>query len=107
MGKKPTTPMHTWAISRIKGTPAVEIGWVDVPDAETAINLRDHRSRAAEAVGRTEGEVAGPRAEGTLSEGPEPCFEVTPILVLLPLEDELPSEFDRLSALRGDRFAAR
>ena len=29
--------MHTWAISRIKGTPAVEIGWVDAPDAETAI----------------------------------------------------------------------
>jgi hypothetical protein len=35
-GKKSTT-MHTWAISRIKGTPAVEIGWVDAPDAETAI----------------------------------------------------------------------
>jgi hypothetical protein len=29
--------MHAWAISRIKGTPAVEIGWVDAPDAETAI----------------------------------------------------------------------
>jgi hypothetical protein len=29
--------MHTWAISRIKGTPAAEIGWVDAPDAETAI----------------------------------------------------------------------
>jgi hypothetical protein len=29
--------MHTWAISRIKGTPAVEIGWVDAPDGETAI----------------------------------------------------------------------
>ena len=37
MGKKPTTTMHTWAISRIEGTPAVEIGWVDAPDAETAI----------------------------------------------------------------------
>jgi len=37
MGKKSTTTMHTWAISRIKGTPAVEIGWVDAPDAESAI----------------------------------------------------------------------
>jgi hypothetical protein len=36
-GKKSTITMHTWAISRIKGTPAVEIGWVDAPDAETAI----------------------------------------------------------------------
>jgi hypothetical protein len=36
-GKKSITTMHTWAISRIKGTPAVEIGWVDAPDAETAI----------------------------------------------------------------------
>jgi hypothetical protein len=36
-GKKSTTTMHTWAISRIKGTPAVEVGWVDAPDAETAI----------------------------------------------------------------------
>jgi hypothetical protein len=35
-GKKSTTT-HTWAISRIKGTPAVEIGWVDAPDAKTAI----------------------------------------------------------------------
>ena len=26
---------------------------------------------------------------------------------LLPLEDELPSDFDRLIALRGDPFAAR
>jgi hypothetical protein len=32
-GKKSTTT-HTWAISHIKGTPAVEIGWVDAPDAE-------------------------------------------------------------------------
>ena len=38
MAKKPaTTTTHTWAISRIKGRPAVEIGWVDAPDAETAI----------------------------------------------------------------------
>jgi len=37
-GKKSTTTMHTWAISRIKGTPAVEVGWVDAPYAETAIN---------------------------------------------------------------------
>jgi hypothetical protein len=38
MAKKPaTTTTHTWAISRTKGTPAVEIGWVDAPDAETAI----------------------------------------------------------------------
>ena len=38
MAKKPATiTTHTWAISRIKGTPAVEIGWVDAPDAETAI----------------------------------------------------------------------
>jgi hypothetical protein len=39
MAKKPKSifTMHTWAISRIKGTPAAEIGWVDAPDAETAI----------------------------------------------------------------------
>jgi hypothetical protein len=36
-GKKSTTTMHTWAILRIKGTPAVEVGWVDAPDAATAI----------------------------------------------------------------------
>jgi len=37
MAKKPATiTTHTWAISRTK-TPAVEIGWVDAPDAETAI----------------------------------------------------------------------
>jgi hypothetical protein len=36
--RSPRPPQtHTWAISRIKGTPAVEIGWVDAPDAETAI----------------------------------------------------------------------
>jgi hypothetical protein len=29
------------------------------------------------------------------------------MLALFPLEHELPSDFDRLSALRGDRFAAR
>jgi hypothetical protein len=29
------------------------------------------------------------------------------MLVLLPLEDELPNEFDRLIAFRGNRFAAR
>jgi hypothetical protein len=35
MAKKPAaTAMHTWAISRIKGTPAVEIGRVEAPDAE-------------------------------------------------------------------------
>jgi hypothetical protein len=28
---------NTWAISRIKGLPAVEIGWVDAPDAKTAL----------------------------------------------------------------------
>jgi hypothetical protein len=34
MAKKqpPKRKLHTWAISRIKGTPAVEIGWVDAPD---------------------------------------------------------------------------
>jgi hypothetical protein len=37
MAKKLTITMHTWAISRIKGTPAVEIGWVDAPDTATAI----------------------------------------------------------------------
>jgi len=35
--------MQTWAISRIKGTPAVEIGWVDAPDAETAIKIAIER----------------------------------------------------------------
>jgi hypothetical protein len=35
------------------------------------------------------------------------CFEVTSILVLLPLEHELPSDFDRLITLRGNRFAVR
>jgi hypothetical protein len=29
--------MHTWAITHIKGTPAVTIGHVDAPDAESAI----------------------------------------------------------------------
>jgi hypothetical protein len=29
--------LHTWAISRIKGTPAVTIGHVEAPDAESAI----------------------------------------------------------------------
>jgi hypothetical protein len=33
----PNQPMHTWAISHIKGTPAVTIGRVEAPDAESAI----------------------------------------------------------------------
>jgi hypothetical protein len=37
VAKKPAPKLHTWAISRIKGTPAVEIGRVEAPDAESAI----------------------------------------------------------------------
>jgi hypothetical protein len=29
--------MHSWAIYRLKGTPAALLGHVDAPDAETAI----------------------------------------------------------------------
>jgi len=43
MIEEPTTSIHTWAISR--GTPAVEIGWVDAPDAETAIKIAIERYR--------------------------------------------------------------
>jgi hypothetical protein len=37
MAKKPPTRMHTWAIVRIKGTPAVPLGHVEARDAESAI----------------------------------------------------------------------
>jgi hypothetical protein len=38
MEKKPgNEPLHTWAISHIKGTPAIELGQVEAPDAKTAI----------------------------------------------------------------------
>lgn len=43
MVNEPTTSIHTWAISR--GTPAVEIGWVDAPDAQTAIKVAIERYR--------------------------------------------------------------
>jgi hypothetical protein len=29
--------MHRWRISRIRSTPAIEIGYVDVPDADQAV----------------------------------------------------------------------
>jgi hypothetical protein len=29
--------MHRWRISRIRSTPAVEIGHIDAPDAEQAV----------------------------------------------------------------------
>jgi hypothetical protein len=32
-----TPKMHSWAIYRLKGTPAALIGRVEAPDAETAI----------------------------------------------------------------------
>ena len=38
MGKKPAA-LRTWAISRIKGTPATELGRVKAPDAERAIKV--------------------------------------------------------------------
>ena len=40
MAKKPPrtrTPTRTWAISRIKGTPAAVLGHVEAPDADSAI----------------------------------------------------------------------
>jgi hypothetical protein len=38
MAKKPQPlEMHSWAISHFKGTPAVTIGQVEAPDAESAI----------------------------------------------------------------------
>jgi hypothetical protein len=36
MAKKPPRT-RTWLISRIKSTPAVVLGYVDAPDAESAI----------------------------------------------------------------------
>lgn len=38
MAKKPLpTSLPTWKISRIKATPAVDIGTVEAPDADSAI----------------------------------------------------------------------
>ena len=37
MAKKPHKMTITWAISRIKGTPAAVIGHVEAPDAESTI----------------------------------------------------------------------
>jgi hypothetical protein len=40
MPKKPQPKkLYSWRISRIRGTPAVEIGTVQAPDAETAIKV--------------------------------------------------------------------
>ena len=37
MAKQPPKKLATWSISRLKGTPAVFVGEVEAPDAETAI----------------------------------------------------------------------
>jgi hypothetical protein len=37
VAKKPPPKLATWAIVRIKGTPAAVIGHVEAPDAESAI----------------------------------------------------------------------
>jgi hypothetical protein len=34
---RPSEKMHRWRISRIRSTPAVEIGYIDAPDAEKAV----------------------------------------------------------------------
>lgn len=43
MAKKPEKPTHRWRIVHIKGTPAGTIGYVEAPDAETAIKKRNAR----------------------------------------------------------------
>jgi hypothetical protein len=63
MANKPKPPKPaTWAVSRIKGTPAAVIGHVESPDAETAIKesnppVQHHRSRATEATRSAAGQV--------------------------------------------------
>ena len=37
MAKLPDQPIHRWRIIHFKGTPANTLGYVDAPDAETAI----------------------------------------------------------------------
>jgi hypothetical protein len=41
MTKRPTKQQqgHSWAVYRIKGTPAKLVGIIDAPDKETAIKL--------------------------------------------------------------------
>jgi hypothetical protein len=43
MVKEPNTSIRTWAI--LRGSPAVEIGWVDALDGETAIKIAIERYR--------------------------------------------------------------
>jgi hypothetical protein len=37
MAKKPEKPDHKWRIIHLKGTPAKTIGYVEAPDADSAI----------------------------------------------------------------------
>jgi hypothetical protein len=41
--KSPPPKLHRWRISRIKATPAVDLGMVEAPDAEAAIKVAIER----------------------------------------------------------------
>jgi hypothetical protein len=68
----PKEKLYRWRISRIRGTPAVEIGTVEAPgrgqrDQGSDQILRHHQSRASRAVGGAAGEVTAPGHHAKLS----------------------------------------
>jgi hypothetical protein len=56
--KKPPAPpqkLHRWRISRIKATPAVDLGTVEAPDADAAIKVAIERYSASRTPGISSG----------------------------------------------------